>query len=195
MSVSDALCRHIIAVTNRRLCQRPFLEQLERVCSVRPAGVILREKDLTEAQYQTLAEKVLALCRRYDVPCILHGFPEAARRLGVQSVQLPLWQLEAAGGRPGLVGLGQIGASVHSVQEALRAEALGADSVTAGHIYETSCKEGLPPRGTEFLWAVCSAVRIPVYAIGGIRLEENQIRAVLGCGAAGVCIMSGMMAL
>ena len=80
MSVSDALCRHIIAVTNRRLCQRPFLEQLERVCSVRPAGVILREKDLTEAQYQTLAEKVLALCRRYDVPCILHGFPEAARK-------------------------------------------------------------------------------------------------------------------
>ena len=195
MSVSDALCRHIIAVTNRRLCQRPFLEQLERVCSVRPAGVILREKDLTEAQYQTLAEKVLALCRRYDVPCSLHGCPEAARRLGVQSVQLPLWQLEAAGGRPGLVGLGQIGASVHSVQEALRAEALGADSVTAGHIYETSCKEGLPPRGTEFLRAVCSAVRIPVYAIGGIRLEENQIRAVLGCGAAGVCIMSGMMTL
>lgn len=96
---------------------------------------------------------------------------------------------------PGLVGLGQIGASVHSVQEALRAEALGADSVTAGHIYETSCKEGLPPRGTEFLRAVCSAVRIPVYAIGGIRLEENQIRAVLGCGAAGVCIMSGMMTL
>lgn len=141
------------------------MEQLERVCSVRPAGVILREKDLTEAQYQTLAEKVLALCRRYDVPCILHGFPEAARRLGVQSVQLPLWQLEAAGGKPGLVAFGQIGASVHSVQDALRAEALGADSVTAGHIYETSCKEGLPPRGTEFLRAVCSAVRIPVYAI------------------------------
>ncbi|HBV52505.1 MAG TPA: thiamine phosphate synthase, partial [Clostridiales bacterium] len=108
---------------------------------------------------------------------------------------LPLWQLEAAGGKPGLIGFRQIGASVHSVQDALRAEALGAGSGTAGHIYETSCKEGLPPRGTEFLRAVCSAVRIPVYAIGGIRLEENQIRTVLGCGAAGVCIMSGMMTL
>ena len=195
MSVSDKLFRHMIAVTNRRLCQRPFLEQLERVCSVKPAGVILREKDLTEAQYQALAEEVLALFRRYGVPCILNEYPKATRRHGEQSVQLPLWQLEAAGGKPGLIGFRQIGASVHSVQDALRAEALGADSVTAGHIYETSCKEGLPPRGTEFLRAVCSAVRIPVYAIGGIRLEENQIRAVLGCGAAGVCIMSGMMTL
>lgn len=38
----------LIAVTNRHLCQRPFLEQLERVCRYQPKAVILREKDLTE---------------------------------------------------------------------------------------------------------------------------------------------------
>lgn len=63
MSVSDKLFRHMIAVTNRRVMPKAVLEQLERVCSVKPAGVILREKDLTEAQYQALAEEVLALCR------------------------------------------------------------------------------------------------------------------------------------
>ena len=37
----------IIAVSNRKLCNRPFLEQIERVCKIHPEAVILREKDLT----------------------------------------------------------------------------------------------------------------------------------------------------
>ena len=36
----------IIAVSNRKLCNRPFLEQIERVCKIHPEAVILREKDL-----------------------------------------------------------------------------------------------------------------------------------------------------
>ena len=45
----------IIAVSNRKLCKRPFLEQIERVCKRHPEAVILREKDLTEEEYVTLA--------------------------------------------------------------------------------------------------------------------------------------------
>ena len=41
----------IIAVSNRKLCNRPFLEQIERVCKIHPEAVILREKDLTEEEY------------------------------------------------------------------------------------------------------------------------------------------------
>ena len=40
--------------------------------------------------------------------------------------------------------------------------------MTAGHIYATDCKQGLPPRGLDFLEEVCRAVDIPVWAIGGI---------------------------
>ena len=38
----------IIAVSNRKLCERPFLEQIERVCQMKPQAIILREKDLSE---------------------------------------------------------------------------------------------------------------------------------------------------
>ena len=38
----------VIAVTNRKLSQRPFLEQIKRVCQLRPEAIILREKDLSE---------------------------------------------------------------------------------------------------------------------------------------------------
>jgi thiamine-phosphate pyrophosphorylase len=84
-----------------------------------------------------------------------------------------------------------IGASCHSVEEALEAQQLGCTYITAGHVFATDCKKGLPPRGLDFLRAVCAAVDIPVYAIGGINSENLQ--DVMKCGAAGGCIMSGLM--
>ena len=51
--------KNMLAVTNRRLCERPFLEQIDWLASCHPAGIILREKDLEEEKYQDLAKKVL----------------------------------------------------------------------------------------------------------------------------------------
>ena len=60
----------VVAVTNRSLCHRPFLEQLEMVCQTHPAFIILREKDLPEQEYQELAAQVLDLCKNnpYQTP-------------------------------------------------------------------------------------------------------------------------------
>lgn len=44
-----------------------------------------------------------------------------------------------------------VGVSVHSADEAVLAEKMGATYVTAGHIFATDCKKGLEPRGIEFL--------------------------------------------
>ena len=73
----------------------------------------------------------------------------------------------------------------------MRAEALGCTYVTAGHIFDTDSKKGTPGRGLDFLEKVCDAVDIPVYAIGGI--GPDNIRSVLEAGAAGACVMSGLM--
>ncbi len=86
-----------------------------------------------------------------------------------------------------------VGCSIHSVEEAKEAQKLGATYLTAGHIYTTDCKKGLPPRGLDFLREVCNAVTIPVYAIGGIHAGTGQILEVMECGASGACIMSEMM--
>lgn len=185
----------ILAVTNRRLCSRPFPEQIERVCRFHPEGVILREKDLPEKEYILLARQVKDICDRYHVPCILHTYPGAARELGCTAVHLPLPLLRKYRSGNALDHLSVIGTSVHSVEEALEAVRLGASYITAGHIYSTDCKKGIPPRGTEFLRKVCENVPIPVYAIGGIRLEEAVLREIHSCHAAGCCIMSGMMTL
>ena len=182
----------IIAVSNRKLCNRPFLEQIERVCKIHPEAVILREKDLTEEEYGTLAKEVMNICSRYQVSCILHNFWKTALELGCTSVHLPLPELRKL--PEGVKEKFQrIGTSVHSVEDAKEAERLGVSYMTAGHIYVTDCKKGLAPRGLGFLKDVCSTVNVPVYAIGGIKFDEKQWEELKQNGASGGCIMSGMM--
>ncbi|MGN0142853.1 MAG: thiamine phosphate synthase [Roseburia sp.] len=186
--------KRIYAVTNRTLCDRPFLEQIERVCVFGPAALILREKDLPVPEYRELAEQVMALCKAYGVECILHTYDKVALELENPFLHVPLSKLrEMSADKKACFR--RLGCSVHSVEEALEARNLGAAYLTAGHIYATDCKKGVPPRGTSFLREVCDAVDIPVYAIGGIRQDGTQWKEILSCGAAGGCIMSGMMKL
>ena len=79
----------VLAVTDRKLCTRPFPEQIRRVCGCRPKALVLREKDLTPQAYRELAEQVLEICGEYQVDCILHNFTGAARELGVKRIHLP----------------------------------------------------------------------------------------------------------
>lgn len=190
-SEGQALFGKLIAVTNRNLCERTFEEQLGRVAALKPRAIILREKDLPEAAYRELAATFLQICARGNVKGILHSFTGVARELGCKALHLPLSLLEKCSAE--LRDFDTVGASVHSVGEALRAEQLGATYLSAGHVFATACKPGLAPRGLDFLRQVAHAVKIPVYGIGGIRLDEAQLELLLKTGAAGGCVMSGFM--
>ena len=183
--MSDILC-----VTNRTLCREDFLQRIEKIAENRPNGIILREKDLSEEEYKTLAEKVLNCCKKYDVPCILHSFVDAAMELGAENIHLPLHILREMDEKTKET-FKIIGASCHSVEEAQEAERLGCTYITAGHVFVTDCKKRLAPRGLEFLRKVCESVSVPVYAIGGI--SNANIDLVRKAGAAGACVMSGLM--
>ena len=77
------------------------------------------------------------------------------------------------------------------VAEALEAQALGATYLTAGHIFLTTCKPGLPGRGLDFLREVTQAVSLPGYAIGGI--TADRVPELQAAGAAGACLRSSLM--
>ena len=166
------------------------MEQLERIAAARPAGIILREKDLPEEEYSTLAKQVLELCKAYEVPCMLHSFIDVAMELGADAIHLPLPILRKMTEEQ-KKHFKILGASCHSVEEAKEAEQLGCTYIIAGHIFATDCKKGLPGRGLDFLKSVCGQVVIPVYAIGGI--DSNNIEMVRNAGANGACMMSGLM--
>lgn len=184
------MCKDIICVTNRALCQEDFLTRIERLAKTHPAAILLREKDLSETEYTKLADKVLCICNDHDVLCILHNFVNTAHTLQHTALHLPLPVLRSLS-EPERHSYRILGASCHSVADAKEAETLGCTYITAGHVFDTNCKQGLPGRGLEFLRDVCSAVSIPVYGIGGI-CPEN-LASVRSAGAAGACIMSSAM--
>ena len=183
--MSDILC-----VTNRKLVREDFSARIRAVAAAHPRAIVLREKDLSPADYRALAKEVLAICGEYGTPCILHSFHEEAAALGAGAIHLPLGVLRGMTDRQKR-DFAVIGASCHSVEDALEAQRLGCSYITAGHVFDTDCKKGLLGRGLDFLREVCASVDIPVYAIGGISAGNAEL--VRAAGAGGVCVMSGVM--
>lgn len=181
----------LYCITNRHLYQRPLLETLEEILRQYPAGLILREKDLTEGEYRELAGQVLTLCRRYQVPCWLHTFMEVARELRPEGLHLPLPVLRELDIEKRRELPKHIGASCHSFEDILEAVKLGATCCTFSPVYPSQCKPGVPPKGLELLRQVCQQSPIPVYALGGVTPERaGELETA---GAAGGVMMSGWM--
>ena len=180
----------IICVTNRNLCDGDFLKQMKKIAIGKPDAVILREKDLSEEDYSSLAEKVMDICGEAQVRCILHSYASAAASLGADSLHLPLPLLKDTDVAV-IRGFDTLGVSCHSAADVSLAEKLGATYVTAGHIFETDCKRDIPPRGLGLLSDITETAVVPVYAIGGI--NADNIALTKDAGASGACIMSGLM--
>ena len=183
---------HTIVITNRHLVQGDFLKQLEKVTKLHPHALILREKDLTDDAYESLAKKVFDLCKREDITFFLHTKIEIARKIGCQNIHLSI---------PVLKGLSEtekkaltedfceISISCHSMEDVEIAMAGGATQIILGTIFETECKKGVLGKGVEFVREICQKCPLPVYAIGGMNLQRLPL--VIDAGAAGCCMMSG----
>lgn len=181
-----------ICVTNRTLCRDDFLTRIDHIAKKGVAdAILLREKDLTEREYLELAEKVLSICKAHNRRCILHTYYKAAKELGCKEIHLPLPLLQKMREEGAKQWFTTVGTSVHSLKQANLAMHLQADYMTAGHIFETDCKKGLPGRGLSFLSKVVCKSEVPVYGIGGI--SADNAGQIMETGAAGVCIMSGFM--
>lgn len=179
----------VICVTHRLLCPDDFLERLDRIAAQHPYAIVLREKDLSESEYEALARDCLRICQKHDVPLNLNSQIAVARRIGCDGIHLPFHLLLQH--KNELEDFSRVGVSLHSPEEAVQLADTPATYVQAGHVFPTDCKAGVPPRGLSFLRAVCQATDLPVFGIGGITSERYP--AVLQTGAAGACIMSGLM--
>ena len=187
----------LIAVTDSATCSRPLTEQIDRLAKLtelRPQAVILRAKSLDKAAYRALALQAQQSCEAAGIALILHSDWQLARELGIQNLHLPLALLRQLPTYE-RAHFPWLSTSVHSVEEAIEAQTLGATVLIAGHIYTTQCKAGLAPRGLGFLQAVYSAVNLPVYAIGGIGFDAAQHAELKVNGARGACVMSAYMKL
>ena len=178
----------IVCVTARNLCSEPIEVRVSKLLANGIDRVILREKDLQQSEYESLAKRVLKY-NNFDKRISLHFYPEVCRALNHNNVHIPIHTLTNS---PEIrASADVIGVSVHSLEEAQTVEKLGVNYITVGHIFDTECKKGLPSRGLNFLREICENVKIPVYAIGGI--NESNILQIKQSGANGACLMSSLM--
>ncbi|MFL0195073.1 thiamine phosphate synthase [Clostridium sp. WILCCON 0269] len=179
----------VICVTNRLLCKDNFLDRIENIAKMGLCAILLREKDLSEQEYEKLASSCREICLYYGTTLIIHTHIHVARRLGISAIHLPFNQF--LDNTMQLTNFKMVGVSVHTVEESVQAQSHGANYLIAGHIFPTDCKRGLVPRGLTFLKNICDKVSIPVFAIGGI--TADRLTGVLKSGAAGCCVMSQLM--
>jgi thiamine-phosphate pyrophosphorylase len=156
-------------------------------------AIQLREKDLEGNSIFRLAEQVRDLCARFDAQLIINDRVDVAAAIDAAGVQLGTTSLPVEAAREVLGSRVLIGASTHSPQEAEHAAQTGADFVVFGPIFFTPSKAAFgAPQGLAALKKIVENLALPVYAIGGINL--NNMRDVLRTGVRGIALISGVIA-
>jgi thiamine-phosphate pyrophosphorylase len=154
--------------------------------------VQLREKHLSEADFLAEARRFVALCRARGAVSIINDAVEIAAATGADGVHVGQEDL-AAGKVRALLGPDKlIGVSAHNVEEALAAQAAGADYLGVGAAFVTGTKADAKPISRETIRAITAAVEIPVVAIGGI--SRDNILELKDCGLDGVAVVSALFA-
>ena len=151
-----------------------------------------RAKDILPDERRAMAESLKSLCSEYEAQLIINDLPELARDIDADGVHLGQEDMSIIQARQILGHQKLIGVSTHSVDEALKAEAHGADYIAIGSIFPTDSKEDTNMVGLKTLSKVRKAVRIPVVAIGGIT-PDGAFEA-LEAGADAIAVISGVMA-
>ena len=167
---------------------------LEKVKAALAGGtkiVQYRAKDINPDERREMAEKLRNLCHEHKALLIINDLPELAHEINADGVHLgqddmPAVQARQILGRDKLIGI-----STHSVEEALKAEAQGADYIAIGSIFPTESKNDTTLVGLNTLSKVRKAVRIPLVAIGGMT-PEGAFDAI-EAGADSVAVLSGVM--
>jgi thiamine-phosphate pyrophosphorylase len=126
------------------------------------------------------------------VPLIVNDRVDVALAIDADGVHVGQDDMPAPLARR-LLGAGRIlGVSAGTVEEALQAQADGADYLGTGDVYGTPSKaDAGAPIGVAGLAAVARAVAIPVVAIGGIQV--GNAAAAIRAGASGVAVISAVV--
>ena len=150
----------------------------------------LREKEASAGEILTLARTLLPLCRARRVPLLINDRVDIALAAGADGVHLGQDDLPLPEART-LLGPDRIlGATAHTVDEALRAQAEGADYLGVGAMFPTGTKTDTVPTSADTLKAICAAVSIPVVAIGGVTAQN--LPTLAGTGIAGAAVVSAI---
>ena len=187
------LSSRLLVVTDRHQTKRRALVPLlERVLTAGLLTVQLRERDLSVRELMALAREVQAITASCGSQLLINDRIDIALALEGVGVHLRSNSLPLPVARKMLGPQRLLGMSVHAVEEAVRAEAAGADYIVLGPIYETPSKQMFgPPLGIHTLEKACTLVRIPIIGIGGV--TAARAREMRHAGAFGAAVITAIL--
>lgn len=180
-----------VVITEAFCAGRTALTVLDQVLAAGVGIVQLREKDLTDRSLYELAVEFRRRTRAAGSLLIIDDRVDIALAAGADGVHLGQTDLPVAAARriaPDLI----IGASSHSLAEALAAQNDGAGYVNIGPIFSTPTKPAAVPLGVEALQRIAPHLRIPWTTMGG--LNQGNIAQVVARGARHPAVMSAVTA-
>jgi len=170
----------LIIITSRKLSKLDLKTLVEEILKAGCKNVILREKDLAEDEYEQLLNSLLSIFKIHKANLIVHKHLRIAAKY-----YLPIHLTSEQSIKEARKKLGEniiIGKSCHSLNEAVKAEEEGADYIVFGPVFESISKEGYGRQiSLEELNKVCKALRIRIYALGGITPKNLHLCFKSGC--------------
>ena len=179
----------LYAITDRSLIKQSLAEDIAAAIRGGAGMIQLREKDVTEEQYKAYAAEALAVCRRLGAKLIINDNIAVCAAVGADGVHLGQGDESPKYARQ-LLGSGAvIGVTAKTTEQAKKAASDGADYIGSGAVFGTSTKADAVKMGIEELKAITAVSELPVYAIGGINIDN--IGELNGSGIYGAAVVSG----
>ncbi len=178
-------------ITDRKACGLTCEEITLTVMRAGVQWVQYREKDKSRREIYEVALRLRRLTRDFNATFIVNDHADIALSVDADGVHLgqedlPIKEARKIMGREKIIGI-----STHSLEQAIEAEAEGADYIGFGPIFCTTTKDAGEPKGVEEMMEIKRQIRIPVVAIGGISL--GNLQSVLDAGADAVAVATGIL--
>ena len=185
----DALS--LYGITDRYwLNGRPLIHDVQLALEGGVTMIQLREKNLDEESFYREAIEIKELCKKFNVPFIINDNVELAKKVDADGIHVGQNDMAAQDVRA-IIGPDKIlGVSTQTVEEALLAQKMGADYLGVGAVFPTGSKDDCWVLSHDLCREICSAVTIPIVAIGGINL--GNISKLSGLGFSGISLISAI---
>lgn len=183
----------LYAVTDRAwLKGKTLSSQVEAAIKGGVTMVQLREKNLTEAEFEKEALEIQEICRKYQVPFLINDNVALAKKIDADGVHVGQGDMDPRKVRELLGADKIIGVTARTVEQAREAAKNGADYLGSGAVFGTTTKADAKNMDLNLFREICESVEIPVVAIGGVNAEN--VARLQGSKAAGIAVVGGIFA-
>ncbi len=180
----------LYAVTSEVENESAFFEKVDQLLAGGVDVIQFRSKKLSDQNYLRIGSQIKLKCEMAGAIFIVNNRADLAAVLDADGVHLGHKDLPIEGARKILGYEKIIGASAHSVVQALAAQKAGADYVSCGPIWATPTKPDYEAVGLGLIDLYRASIQIPFFVIGGV--NEQNVDEILAHGAKRVAVVRAL---